>query len=149
MSSLSPPWKRHGVTWRELSFDIQHSPSHDPHGYLVFVFWGPVHDETHRKTVIVSPVDLPLPGSISPETMRPFESSPKFSGSPPGSSAGCVNVSTSSTPICRVCHEGDQTECLVSLCKCSGNMSLLHVSCLEHLMNAQERGPLRGLPPPL
>ncbi|KAH8034378.1 hypothetical protein HPB51_023508 [Rhipicephalus microplus] len=69
--------------------------------------------------------------------MRPFESNPKFSGSSPGFSAGCLNVTTGSTPICRICHKGDQTECLVSLCKCSGNMSLLHVSCLEHWMNTQ------------
>ncbi|KAH7985924.1 hypothetical protein HPB51_026735 [Rhipicephalus microplus] len=98
---------------------------------------GPVREETHRKTVIVPPVGLPLPGFISPDTMRLFESKPKLSCNPPGSSAGCPNFTTSIAPICRVCHEGDHMECLMSLCKCSGNIGLLHVSCLEHWLNTQ------------
>ncbi|KAH7977197.1 hypothetical protein HPB51_026952 [Rhipicephalus microplus] len=69
--------------------------------------------------------------------MRPFESNPTFSSSPPEYSAGCLNVTASSAAICCICHEGDQTDCLMSLCKCSSNMGLLHISCLEHSLNAQ------------
>ncbi|KAH8033528.1 hypothetical protein MRX96_017312 [Rhipicephalus microplus] len=80
---------------------------------------------------------LPVPGSISLDAMRPFESKPKLSCNPPGSSAGCLNVTTSSAPICRVCHDGNHMESFMSLCKCSGNMGLLHVSCLEHWLDTQ------------
>ncbi|KAL4227380.1 E3 ubiquitin-protein ligase march2 [Mactra antiquata] len=33
--------------------------------------------------------------------------------------------------VCRICHEDDTAEVLVSPCYCSGSMGLLHVSCLQ------------------
>ena len=38
-----------------------------------------------------------------------------------------LSPSASSGPFCRICHEGDATEDLVSICKCSGkSVSLSH-----------------------
>lgn len=34
-------------------------------------------------------------------------------------------------PICRICHDGDKEEALLSPCNCSGSMQLVHKSCLE------------------
>ncbi|KAH7986502.1 hypothetical protein HPB51_026659 [Rhipicephalus microplus] len=51
----------------------------------------------------------------------------------------CLNVAATSAPICRFCHEGDQTECLMSLCKCSGTTALMHLPCLEHWLNTQNQ----------
>ncbi|XP_070385895.1 E3 ubiquitin-protein ligase MARCHF3-like [Dermacentor albipictus] len=39
--------------------------------------------------------------------------------------------------MCRICHEGDQQDSLVSLYRCSGTMGLLHITCLERWLNAR------------
>ncbi|XP_002399812.3 E3 ubiquitin-protein ligase MARCHF3-like [Ixodes scapularis] len=64
-----------------------------------------------------------LPGSLpcSPEERAPL--------SP-------LNVTTSSGPICRICHEGDQKWPLLSPCTCAGTMGLVHLVCLEHWLSA-------------
>ncbi|XP_064619598.1 E3 ubiquitin-protein ligase MARCHF4-like [Lineus longissimus] len=33
--------------------------------------------------------------------------------------------------FCRICHEGDQKEELISPCKCSGTMGMIHQTCIE------------------
>ncbi|KAL3245772.1 hypothetical protein MRX96_058298 [Rhipicephalus microplus] len=38
-------------------------------------------------------------------------------------------------PICRICHEGDHSLPLLSLCLCSGTMGLVHLLCLEHWLS--------------
>ncbi|KAL1415039.1 hypothetical protein MTO96_006987 [Rhipicephalus appendiculatus] len=134
---LRPPPKGDGAAGRELFFDVESSPSCAPQGSLVFVDSSPERKETLRKTVIVPPEDVLLPCPLSPDVTSPFDRNPKCSGSPPCSPAGCLNVTASSGPMCRICHEGDQAESLMSLCKCSGTMGLLHVSCLERWLNAQ------------
>ncbi|KAL1415042.1 hypothetical protein MTO96_006990 [Rhipicephalus appendiculatus] len=135
-SSASPPPKRHGAC-PELSFDLDSSPSCTPKGFLVFLDSSPEHEERSDKKVLVPPTELLLPCAISTDVTSTFESGPKCSGSTPNTPAGCLNVTTSSGPMCRICHEGDQTETLMSLCKCSGTMGLLHVSCLERWLNAR------------
>ncbi|XP_065300513.1 E3 ubiquitin-protein ligase MARCHF2-like [Dermacentor albipictus] len=47
-----------------------------------------------------------------------------------------ANVTTSSGPICRICHEGDHGLPLLSICLCSGTMGLVHLLCLEHWLSA-------------
>ncbi|KAH6946375.1 hypothetical protein HPB50_013199 [Hyalomma asiaticum] len=37
--------------------------------------------------------------------------------------------------MCRICHDGDEEEPLVSPCKCSGSIRFVHVSCIEHWLN--------------
>ena len=32
--------------------------------------------------------------------------------------------------MCRICHEADEEEELVSPCDCAGTMGMLHISCL-------------------
>ncbi|KAL1432505.1 hypothetical protein MTO96_013260 [Rhipicephalus appendiculatus] len=46
-----------------------------------------------------------------------------------------TNVTTSSGPICRICHEGDRSLPLLSICLCSGTMGLVHLLCLEHWLS--------------
>lgn len=46
------------------------------------------------------------------------------------------SFSSSSSPICRICHEGDQKETLVSPCYCSGTMGLVHVTCMERWLSS-------------
>ncbi|KAH6931949.1 hypothetical protein HPB50_001795 [Hyalomma asiaticum] len=48
---------------------------------------------------------------------------------------GYYNEAGSSCAMCRICHEGDQDEPLVSPCSSSGTMGFVHVSCLEHWFN--------------
>ncbi|KAH6948590.1 hypothetical protein HPB50_025186 [Hyalomma asiaticum] len=37
--------------------------------------------------------------------------------------------------MCRICHDGDEEEPLVSPCKCSGTIRFVHVSCIEKWLN--------------
>ncbi|XP_054919772.2 E3 ubiquitin-protein ligase MARCHF2-like [Dermacentor andersoni] len=131
-SSPSPSPEPRGTS-RELSSDIETSPTCTPRGYLVFVDSSPEREENSEKTVIVPPTDVLLACSRS----SILSSDPKWNGSPPQTPAGCLNVTSSSGPICRICHEGDQQDSLVSLCRCSGTMGLLHVPCLERWLNAR------------
>ncbi|CAH0393063.1 unnamed protein product [Bemisia tabaci] len=38
---------------------------------------------------------------------------------------------TSVGPVCRICHEDDSSEKLISPCECIGSMGVVHTSCLE------------------
>uniref|UniRef100_A0A3Q3GK94 RING-type E3 ubiquitin transferase n=1 Tax=Labrus bergylta TaxID=56723 RepID=A0A3Q3GK94_9LABR len=40
------------------------------------------------------------------------------------------------TPMCRICHDGGAQEELLSPCECSGSLSSIHRSCLEHWLSA-------------
>ncbi|XP_037503793.1 E3 ubiquitin-protein ligase MARCHF8-like [Rhipicephalus sanguineus] len=51
--------------------------------------------------------------------------------------SGTCNGGGSGGAMCRICHEGDQDEPLVSLCRCSGTVRFVHVSCLELWLNNQ------------
>ncbi|KAH6944796.1 hypothetical protein HPB50_005285 [Hyalomma asiaticum] len=135
-SSPSPPPKRHGAC-REPPYDLELWPSRTPEDFSVFVDPGQENETGSKKTVIVPPSDILLACPLSPDAPNAFESDAKLPGSLPNTPAGWLNVTTSSGPICRICHEGDQQESLMSLCKCSGTMGLLHVSCLERWLNAR------------
>ncbi|XP_014253488.1 E3 ubiquitin-protein ligase MARCH3-like isoform X2 [Cimex lectularius] len=37
--------------------------------------------------------------------------------------------------VCRICHEAETPETLISPCECSGTMALVHVSCLERWLS--------------
>lgn len=39
--------------------------------------------------------------------------------------------STCSSTVCRICHEGDCVEDLISPCDCTGSMSVVHICCIE------------------
>ncbi|XP_072144185.1 uncharacterized protein [Dermacentor andersoni] len=135
-SSPSPSPEPRGAS-RELSSDIEPSPSCTPKGYLVFVDSSPEREEKSKKTVIAPPTDILVPCSLSSNLTSDLESDPKWTGSPPQTPAGCLNVTASSGPICRICHEGDQQDSLMSLCRCSGTMGLVHATCLERWLNAR------------
>ncbi|XP_028258111.1 E3 ubiquitin-protein ligase MARCHF3 [Parambassis ranga] len=46
----------------------------------------------------------------------------------------------SEEPFCRICHEGQDTGELLSLCECSGSLAMVHQTCLEHWLTASNRG---------
>ncbi|XP_015921439.1 E3 ubiquitin-protein ligase MARCHF3 [Parasteatoda tepidariorum] len=43
----------------------------------------------------------------------------------------------SSGPICRICHEGDDKEDLVSPCRCTGTVGLVHKKCMERWLSSK------------
>ncbi|XP_075214635.1 E3 ubiquitin-protein ligase MARCHF3-like isoform X2 [Lycorma delicatula] len=44
----------------------------------------------------------------------------------------CYTSTPSTTPVCRICHEGNNNEEeLASPCDCTGTMKYVHISCLE------------------
>ncbi|KAH6944794.1 hypothetical protein HPB50_005283 [Hyalomma asiaticum] len=121
---------------QEPSSDLDPSPLCTPKGYLAFVDSSPEREERKEKTII-PPADVLLSCPLGPDVTSVLEMDARFPSSPPSTPPGCLNVTASSGPKCRICHEGDQEESLTSLCKCSGTMGLLHVSCLERWLNAR------------
>ncbi|XP_065307810.1 E3 ubiquitin-protein ligase MARCHF11-like [Dermacentor albipictus] len=135
-SSPSPSPKPRGAS-RELPSDIEPSPSCTSKGNLFFVDSSPEREEKSENKVIVPPTYVLLASSPSSSITSDFESDPKWTGSRAQTPAGCLNLTASSGPMCRICHEGDQQDSLVSLCRCSGTMGLLHITCLERWLNAR------------
>ncbi|KAH6945044.1 hypothetical protein HPB50_006965 [Hyalomma asiaticum] len=48
---------------------------------------------------------------------------------------GHSSEAESISSMCRICHDGDEEEPLVSPCKCSGTIRFVHVSCIENWLN--------------
>jgi len=48
-----------------------------------------------------------------------------------GSPSGQDMSKNSSVNFCRICHEGESGERLISPCRCSGSVGLIHRSCIE------------------
>lgn len=46
----------------------------------------------------------------------------------------------SSGPFCRICHEGDLQEDLLSVCKCTGSAGLVHLRCVERWLSTRRSG---------
>jgi E3 ubiquitin-protein ligase DOA10 len=42
-----------------------------------------------------------------------------------------INLNTSDSLMCRICHEGEEEGRLFSPCKCSGTMKFVHENCLD------------------
>ncbi|XP_043243397.1 uncharacterized protein LOC122392518 isoform X3 [Amphibalanus amphitrite] len=42
-------------------------------------------------------------------------------------------------PFCRICHEGESREQLISPCRCAGSVGLVHVSCIEKWLSAANK----------
>lgn len=47
-----------------------------------------------------------------------------------------ISPTASSEPFCRICHEGDAHEDLLSPCHCTGTVGLVHISCIEKWLGA-------------
>lgn len=45
-------------------------------------------------------------------------------------------VTQSDGPICRICHEGNNLECLLSPCGCTGTLGAVHKTCLERWLSS-------------
>ncbi|GFR31170.1 e3 ubiquitin-protein ligase MARCHF3 [Trichonephila clavata] len=55
----------------------------------------------------------------------------------PVKSSKYQSPAASSGPICRICHEGDGKEDLVSPCRCTGTVGLVHKSCMERWLSTR------------
>ncbi|KAK3593772.1 hypothetical protein CHS0354_014311 [Potamilus streckersoni] len=65
---------------------------------------------------------------------------PLFAGYVNEAQGSCNSTGTlSEGPVCRICHEGDLEEVLVSPCYCAGSVGLLHVSCLQRWLGASNK----------
>ncbi|XP_070385454.1 E3 ubiquitin-protein ligase MARCHF8-like [Dermacentor albipictus] len=73
----------------------------------------------------------------SPEARSDSEDDSARNCVSPDQPTGYLNGAASSGPTCRICHEGDQENPLVSPCSCTGAMGFVHVSCLEQWLNEQ------------
>ncbi|XP_070385496.1 E3 ubiquitin-protein ligase MARCHF8-like [Dermacentor albipictus] len=71
----------------------------------------------------------------SPEARSDSEDDSARNCVSPDEPAGYLNGAASSGPMCRICHEGDQENPLVSPCSCTGTIGFVHVSCLEPWLN--------------
>ncbi|KAK7084531.1 hypothetical protein SK128_014665 [Halocaridina rubra] len=81
---------------------------------------GPV-----RNVAVAPAVTLTLespPRCVSPSLLN-------FSVSP------ATTCQSSIGPMCRICHEGDSVEELISPCNCTGSLALVHKTCLERWLN--------------
>ncbi|KAH7984082.1 hypothetical protein HPB52_016910 [Rhipicephalus sanguineus] len=85
------------------------------------------------QNVVTQSQDDGAPSLPVRELVSNSEDDNAFFDTPPGA----CNEEGSSAAMCRICHESDQEESLVSLCSCSGTMGYVHVSCLEHWLNNQ------------
>nr|XP_050026890.1 uncharacterized protein LOC126522195 [Dermacentor andersoni] len=128
------------------SSDIEPSPSWTPKGCLAFVDSSTeLENERRHERAVAPPEDFPFyPASpqgaaASAPSAGDLEADQARGGSPPETPPSDYSHVTASSgrPACRICHEGDREEPLVSLCKCSGVDGLRHASCLERWMNAR------------
>ncbi|KAL1432498.1 hypothetical protein MTO96_013253 [Rhipicephalus appendiculatus] len=79
--------------------------------------------------------DNRAPSPPAPALVSDSEDEPANDNVSRDTPSGSSNEDGSGGPVCRICHEGDQEEPLVSLCRCSGTMGFVHVSCLEQWIN--------------
>ncbi|CAN7989240.1 unnamed protein product [Ixodes hexagonus] len=134
-SSPSPSIGRHSFKPITPASQIYVSPPCSPRGHLILMDSSPDSEEEQHpcdKTIIAAPA---MTTFLQFEEGDTTINEDQKDWSPPQSPDGRHNVTTSSGPICRICHEGEQQEALVSVCKCSGTMGLLHVSCLERWLS--------------
>ncbi|XP_064485243.1 E3 ubiquitin-protein ligase MARCHF2-like [Ornithodoros turicata] len=75
-------------------------------------------------SILKTPLRTSASSHANDEALTPLVSSPP------------LNITTSSGPICRICHEGDQNAPLISLCHCAGTVGLVHLACIEHWLSA-------------
>ncbi|KAG8195967.1 hypothetical protein JTE90_028941 [Oedothorax gibbosus] len=55
----------------------------------------------------------------------------------PFSTTRFQSPASSGGPICRICHEGDGREELVSPCRCAGTVGVVHKTCMERWLSTR------------
>ncbi|KAK8786441.1 hypothetical protein V5799_023779 [Amblyomma americanum] len=121
---------RHSVSAVELS------PSRTPDDDLLSTTSSTEHEkESPRETGAVEPNYALFPPS-SPEVSG-AERNPLWSGRASQIPAGLFDETESTAPVCRICHDEEGQEPLLSMCKCSGSIGLVHAPCLERWLNVR------------
>ncbi len=88
-------------------------------------------------TPSTSPTPSATSFALAPQSSPVLSPSSLWGASDGGSSkknkSSCVDISNASSQVafCRICHDGAREERLVSPCKCSGSVALVHKSCME------------------
>lgn len=65
---------------------------------------------------------------ISPVIVHLRQNEPRSGGS---GAKSHNSASSSSSVVCRICHDDDKTGMLICPCDCAGTLGLIHTSCLE------------------
>ncbi|XP_047117563.1 E3 ubiquitin-protein ligase MARCHF2-like isoform X1 [Schistocerca piceifrons] len=65
---------------------------------------------------------------VSPIVIQLQQSEPNSTGNV---SKSLHSTSSSSSVVCRICHDDDKTGMLICPCDCLGALGLIHISCLE------------------
>ncbi|XP_072228369.1 E3 ubiquitin-protein ligase MARCHF3-like isoform X3 [Leuresthes tenuis] len=79
-----------------------------------------------------------LPGETMEECSVPTSEPPHFSTTltASGMDACSKQCVVPEDPMCRICHDIEGEEELLSPCECSGTLATIHRSCLEHWLSA-------------
>lgn len=86
---------------------------------------------------VVRPKDHKAPSLSTLESVSDLEGHPVDHTTSPDTPTSS-SEERSSDNECRICLEGHQeTQPLLSLCRCSGTMGFMHARCLEHWLNYQ------------
>ncbi|XP_064459133.1 E3 ubiquitin-protein ligase MARCHF2-like [Ornithodoros turicata] len=105
---------------------------------LLDVYCTPTRTASGKRIEVVRPQRGIVRSSTLNNGAPGHDSWNKFStaSSPCSLIRGTANVTASSGPICRICHEGEQAGPLASYCICSGTMGLMHAHCLERWLTS-------------
>ncbi|XP_064192647.1 E3 ubiquitin-protein ligase MARCHF3 [Anguilla rostrata] len=90
-------------------------------------------DPAVAGTVVKAPPDGSQEEHLAPPVQEVIDCSSHvpYAVSSPSTSSLCSEDS-----FCRICHEGDGVEDLLSPCECAGTLAMVHCSCLERWLTA-------------
>ncbi|XP_037282294.2 E3 ubiquitin-protein ligase MARCHF8 [Rhipicephalus microplus] len=94
--------------------------------------------QNDRDDEVTCSQDNRTPSLPAPALVSGSENEPADDNASQDTPTDSSNEDGSNGPMCRICHEGDQEEALLSLCKCSGTIGSMHVSCLEQWINQKK-----------
>ncbi|XP_026284941.1 E3 ubiquitin-protein ligase MARCHF8-like isoform X2 [Frankliniella occidentalis] len=147
-SPRTPILYEHWVSEGEFSYwDATRHGSSPSQMSLTEGFITPV--SSRDQNCVIIPLHSPLP-KLEQSNVKPTKEIEGRSTPPSNFSSPIIRVESGSQahrrspekrflspgPICRICHDGDKEETLLSPCNCSGSMQLVHKSCLEKWLSA-------------
>lgn len=92
---------------------------------------NPLNNACNNAAIAASADELPENASKQQYVMEVT-----YSNGQPSSSILRTSSTSSDIPICRICHDPGDKECLLSPCECSGTLGTVHRSCLEQWLAA-------------
>jgi len=90
-----------------------------------------INDKKICQSTIKANLSGDVHGSVYSSVVTPMKSIPS-------SDLKSTNRDNSSVTFCRICHDGETGEVLISPCDCSGSVGLVHQSCLEKWLSSAQ-----------